>query len=441
MASATSLSFPPDFLWGVATSAYQIEGAWDEDGKGPSIWDVFTHEPGHVYGNQTGDVACDHYHRWRADVELMRQLGVKLYRFSISWPRVLPEGRGRVNAAGLDFYDRLVDALLAAGIQPFPTLYHWDLPQALQDQGGWPRRETVGAFAEYARVVAGRLGDRVRWWTTHNEPFIVAVFGHLTGEHAPGVRDVAAALQAAHHLLLSHGEAARAVRAAAKVPVQVGIALNLIPVHPATASAEDAAAARRMDGLVNRFFLDPLFRAAYPEDLMRYFESAAPTVGPGDLERIAVPLDFLGVNYYSRYVARHDPSAPLEASQVQPEGVEQSLMWEVYPQGIEELLDRLQHEYRPPAVLITENGTPGDDAVDAQGKVDDQPRIDFLRRHLAGVHRALGRGVPVRGYCVWSLMDNFEWALGYRMRFGLIHVDFDTLRRTPKASAVWYGQV
>lgn len=432
--------FPRDFVWGASTSAYQIEGAVDEDGRGPSIWDTFCRRPGVIHNNDTGAVACDHYHRWRDDVQLLRDLGIKAYRFSIAWPRILPEGRGRVNAAGLDFYERLVDALLAAGIEPFPTLYHWDLPQALQDQGGWPLRDTAQAFADYAQVVVQRLGDRVRRWTTHNEPMIVTAFGHVTGTHAPGIQDPAAALRTAHHLLLSHGLAAQAIRASA--PVQVGIALNLQPVDPATPGEADARTARLFDGFANRWFLDPLFRGAYPEDASAAFGPLAPTPQPGDLETIRTPLDFLGVNYYSRMVVRHDPTNPLlQASLVETEGVERSLMWEVHPEGLGRLLERLTREYRPAALYITENGMPLLDQPDAAGAVNDPPRIDFLGRHFDQCRAALAAGVPLRGFFVWSLLDNFEWALGYRMRFGLVHVDFATQRRTPKASAAWYGQV
>lgn len=434
-------SFPRDFLWGAATSAYQIEGAPLEDGKGPSIWDTFSHQSGAIRDGSTGDLACDHYHRWREDIALLREIGVRAYRFSISWPRVLPEGTGRVNGPGLVFYDRLVDALLAVGIEPLVTLYHWDLPQALQDKGGWPWRGIVPIFVEYAQAVVKRLGDRVRRWITHNEPMVVASFGHFTGEHAPGFRDPQLALLAAHHLLLSHGEAVPAIRAAASGPVQVGIALNLQPVFPVSDSPEDTNAARHFDGLVNRWYLDPLFRGSYPEDVLA-------TLGPlfqappHDLERMRVPLDFLGVNYYSRVVVRYDPTIPvLHARQVEREGVERSLMWEIYPQGMGEILDLLHREYRPPAILITENGMPLQDVPGADGKVNDVQRIDYLRRHLTEVQLAMERGVPVRGYFVWSLLDNFEWSLGYAMRFGLVHVDFATQKRTPKASAKWYSRV
>ncbi len=434
--------FPEGFSWGAATSAYQIEGAWKEDGRGVSIWDTFSHLPGRTYHGDTGDVACDHYHRWREDVELMARLGLKAYRFSIAWPRVLPEGVGQINSAGLDFYDRLVDALLERGIEPFPTLYHWDLPQVLQDRGGWPNRDTAFHFAEYARVVAERLGDRVSYWITHNEPFVAAVAGYLRGQHAPGIQDPAAALRAGHHLLLSHGLAVQAVRAAARRPVSVGIALNLSPVHPASEAPLDQAAARRMDGFLNRLFLDPIFLGRYPEDVRRLLGPLFPKVQPEDLQTIAQPLEFLGVNYYSRLVVRHDPSIPLlQALQVQPEGSEYSQMWEIYPPGIYELLLRVWNDYRPPAIWVTENGVCVPDGVDADGRVRDARRIAFLRDHLVQVHRALTEGVPVRGYFVWSLLDNFEWTYGYSMRFGLIYVDYDTLARTVKDSGWWYARV
>jgi beta-glucosidase len=374
-------------------------------------------------------------------VALLRDLRVSAYRFSVSWPRVLPEGTGRVNPAGLDFYERLVDALLAEDIQPWVTLYHWDLPQALQDRGGWPARDTVAAFAAFADVVARRLGDRVRGWITHNEPFIAAIFGHYTGEHAPGLRDIRPALQAAHHILLSHGAAASALRAV-RAEVPVGIALNLQPVHPASGSAEDQAAAGALDGFLNRWYLDPLFRGSYPADLLAALGPLAPVTQADDLARIAVPLDFLGVNYYTRVVARHDPAEPVtRAKVVQPAGAEMSMLWEIYPQGLPELLDRLHREYGPTPLLITENGMPLRDAPDAQGRVDDGPRIAYLRRHLAGVQEVLARGVSVAGYFVWSLLDNFEWAKGYAPRFGLVHVDFERQTRLPKASAAWYREL
>jgi beta-glucosidase len=430
-------AFPEDFVWGVATSAYQIEGAWNEDGKGPSIWDTFVHAPGHVRGGATGDVACDHYHRWREDVDLLRRLGVRAYRFSVSWPRVLPLGRGVINAAGLDFYDRLVDELLQAGVEPWVTLYHWDLPQALQDEGGWPRRETAEAFADYAEVVARRLGDRVRWWLTVNEPSVAAVAGHFTGEHAPGLRDPWATLRAAHHLLLGHGLAVSSLRAAARLPARVGLAAQMMPIHPASDRPEDRQAAQLLDALIHRVFLEPLFKGSYPQELWALVGPLLPEVRPGDLEVVAAPLDFLGVNYYTRGLARHNPAVPLQADLV-PAG---PLEWEMYPAGLEEVLDRVQRDYRPPLVVITENGRALDEPADVQGTPDDAPRIEYLEQHVGVVRRALARGVPVRGYFVWSFLDNFEWACGYQPRFGLVHVDFATLRRTPKASARWYREL
>ncbi len=436
------LTFPPGFTWGAATSAYQIEGAWNEDGRGLSIWDTFTRQPGRVLQSETGDVAADHYHRWQEDVELMAELGLNAYRFSISWPRIQPAGSGEANLAGLDFYDRLVDALLARGIEPYPTLYHWDLPQALQDRGGWPNRETALHFAEYSRIVAERLGDRVTRWITHNEPGIMALSGYLFGAHAPGLQDPFAAAAAAHHLLLSHGLSAQALRQAARKPPQVGIALNLTPVHPATPSPADREAARRFDGFSNRLFLDPLLRGQYPEDVVSLAGGFFPFIQPGDLEVIAMPLDFLGVNYYSRSVVAFHPSFPiLQASVVQPEGSEYSQMWEIYPPGIYELLIRLWREYGVQNLVVTENGIPVPDGVDFDGKVRDERRIRYLRDHLVQVHRAIQEGAPVRGYFVWSLLDNFEWTLGYGMRFGLVYVDFESRKRTIKESGKWYAEV
>ncbi len=436
------LHFPQDFIWGAATSAYQVEGAWKEDGKGLSIWDTFSHRKGKTHNGETGDVAADHYHRWSEDVQLMANLGLKAYRFSMAWSRVLPQGTGPLNPAGLDFYDRLVDALLKHGIEPFPTLFHYDLPQALQDRGGWPQRATAQAFGDYAQVVARRLGDRVNYWITHNEPFVTAILGYLTGEHAPGQRNPWATLRAVHHLLLSHGYAVESLRANSSRPARIGIALNLSPVHPATDSEPDRQAAMRFDGVLNRLFLDPLFKGYYPDDVVRRFRGFMPERKPGDMERIAAPLDFVGVNYYTRSVVRHVWYIPfLQALMVRPPGGEYSPMWEIYPAGLYELLTRLWHDYRPPTILVTENGLPALDTVEADGRVRDGQRIRYLRAHIAQVHRAITAGVPVRGYLVWSLLDNFEWALGYQMRFGLVHVDYATLRRTVKESGWWFARV
>jgi beta-glucosidase len=436
------LKFPAGFAWGTATSAYQIEGAWNEDGKGESIWDVFCRKPGAIRHGHTGEVASDHYHRWQQDIALMKEIGLNAYRFSISWPRVLPAGRGAINSAGLDFYDRLVDGLLAAGITPYPTLYHWDLPQALQKSGGWANRETVYYFGEYAKVIGKRLGDRVTNWITHNEPFVAAVVGHFLGEHAPGVQDPVTTFQVAHHLLLSHGEAVLALRAATPRSSAIGIALNLSPIHPASDSKADQLAARRFDGLLNRMFLDPIFRGQYPEDMLTLFGPLSPRVEPGDLERISVPIDFLGVNYYSRTVVRNGADlAIIQAQQIQPTGSEYSQMWEIYPPGLYELITRVYRDYKPSAMLITENGVPVPDRVDFDGHVRDARRSDYLHRHLVQAHRALSDGVPLHGYFIWSLLDNFEWAYGYDMRFGLVYVDFETQERIIKDSGHWYRRV
>lgn len=440
---ADLLAFPESFIWGAATAAYQIEGAWDEDGKGPSIWDVFCRVPGAIQGGDTGDVACDHYHRWREDVALMRELGLRAYRFSISWPRVLPEGKGKVNRPGLDFYDRLVDALLAAEIQPFVTLYHWDLPQALQEEGGWPVRDTACRFADFAGVVSRRLGDRVRRWITLNEPWVAAYAGYGNGYHAPGIRNPLAAVQATHHLLLAHGLAVPVLRENGDAATRVGITLNLSPVHPASDRPADEEAARRYDGFLNRWFLDPLFRGHYPEDMLEMLGSALPDRYEEDLETIAVPVDFLGVNHYTRTVVADDPdSVVVETREVNPTGRPYTEMgWEVYPEGLYEILTRVHRDYAPPCIYITENGAAFADQVDAEGRVHDAQRVDFLREYIAQAHRALEEGVPLAGYFVWTLLDNFEWAYGYSKRFGIVYVDFATQERIVKDSGIWYRGV
>ncbi|MEH0974316.1 GH1 family beta-glucosidase [Micromonospora sp. CPCC 205546] len=433
---------PPDFLWGVATAAYQIEGAVRADGRAPSIWDTFCDVPGAVDNGDTGAVACDHYHRWPQDVTLMRRLGVDAYRFSVAWPRVRPDGVGRVNPKGLDFYDRLVDALLAAGIRPFVTLYHWDLPQALQDRGGWPERDTAEAFADYAAVVAARLGDRVADWTTVNEPLCVSWIGHLEGRMAPGERDLARAVRASHHVLLGHGLATRAIRAAAARPASVGIVLNPSPCEPASDRPEDVAAARRMDGHVNRWWLDPLHARGYPTDMVATY-GVEPPVRGDDLAVIATPTDYLGLNYYFRQVVADDPAGPPpHARQVAvPGAVCTAMGWETYPAGLEELLVAVTEEYGPTRVLVTESGSAWPDEVTAEGAVEDRERTEHLERHLAACAAAVGRGVPLAGYFVWSLLDNFEWAYGYDKRFGLVHVDYPTQRRTVKASGLRYADL
>jgi beta-glucosidase len=445
------LRFPDGFLWGAATSAYQIEGGVAEGGRGVSIWDTFCQSEGKVFQGHTGDVACDHYHRYAEDIELMRSLGLHAYRFSIAWPRVLPEGKGKINQQGLDFYERLVDALLAAGIQPFATLYHWDLPQALQDAGGWANRETVGAFCEYADAVSRHLGDRVKNWSTHNEPWVVAFSGHQFGCLAPGIKDLANALQVAHHLLLSHGESVPMLRGNGSAGTQVGISLNLIPVEPASTAEADVAAARRKDGYLNRWFLDPLYKGSYPEDMLDFYGELAPVVQRGDMARIAAPLDFLGVNYYMRNVVQDDPQSPVvQTRQVIPDGAEITEMgWEVYPQGLYDLLTRLHADYHPPAIYITENGAAFPDEATPDGRVFDPRRIAYLDAHLRQAHRAIQActehsrrdGVPLKGYFVWSLLDNFEWSHGYSKRFGFVYVFYPTQQRIVKKSGHWYRQV
>lgn len=434
--------FPKDFVWGVATSAYQIEGAWNRDGRGPSIWDTFSHTPGKVFNNENGDVAADHYHRWKQDVALMSELGIQAYRFSTSWTRILPSGDGKVNQKGLDFYSRLVDELLRRGIEPYVCLFHYDLPQALQDKGGWPNRETAFRFADYARVVADSLSDRVRVWFTHNEPWVTAVIGHFIGEHAPGTKDLPATIKALHHVLLSHGLAADAIRSAAKQPVQIGITLNLNPVQPATSSRKDVEAAARGDVFANRVQLDPLLKGTSPmlsSPLAKVL--AGKIIQDGDLQKIR-QLDLLGVNYYTRTVLKHDPLLPVvNFAQVYPEGNEYSMMWEMYPEGMYETL-KMVWDYHPSCrIMVTENGVPAPDGIDFDGRVRDERRIRYLQQHIAQVHRAIEDGIPVEAYFHWSLMDNFEWALGYSQRFGLVYVDFKTQERIIKDSGRWFANV
>jgi beta-glucosidase len=431
--------FPADFRWGCATSAYQIEGAADADGRGESIWDRFCASPGRIRDGSSGRVACDHYRRWPEDLDLARDLGLNAYRFSIAWPRIFPAGRGAANRAGLDFYSRLVDGLLERGLEPWPTLYHWDLPQALQDRGGWKHRDTVDAFAEYAALVGRALGDRVRHFTTHNEPWCSAFLGHREGSHAPGLQAWQTALQACHHILLSHGRAVEALRAASG-GIRAGIALSLHPCRPATDSVADRDATERHDGLRNRWFLDPLYGRGYPSATWERFGRNAPIVRHGDLEAIATRTDFIGINYYfPESIAAAPGEGPLETRVVEDAAVERTAVgWEVCPDGLVQLLDRVRRDYAPPEVYLTENGATYDDEVAPDGSIADLERRRYLQRHLAAVHESISRGVPLRGYFAWTLLDNFEWAEGYTRRFGLTHVDFDTQQRTLKASGHWY---
>ncbi len=440
----SNLTFPEGFLWGVATSAQQIEGSRHVDGRGDSIWDTFASISGKIDDGSNPWRACDHYKRWQEDLELMKQLGIGAYRFSVSWPRIFPGGRGEVNPAGLDFYDTLVDRLLEAGVVPFLTLNHWDLPQVLQDEGGWPERGTVEAFTEYAAAVAGRLGDRVRHWTTHNEPWCVATLGYEEGPHAPGHKNPEEALRAAHHLLLSHGRATAEIRRI--VPAaEAGIVLNLSPAWPATDTEGDVDAARWFDGFFNRWYLDPIFKGEYPEDAIADRISRGhlpgaelPFLREGDLEEISTPIDYLGVNYYSRTMLRADSDGnPVGIPAVPKEELDE-MGWEVFPPGLYDTLQRVHRDYGPPAIYITENGTALPDEPDDEGVVRDGRRIDYMRLHLAEAHRALQSGVPLKGYFAWTLLDNFEWGNGYSKRFGLFRVDFKTGKRTAKESARWY---
>jgi beta-glucosidase len=434
------LEFPAGFLWGAATSSYQIEGAVREDGRGESIWDRFSSTPGRIHDGSTGDVACDHYHRWQDDVRLLGELGIKAYRFSIAWPRIFPEGTGTLNRRGLDFYSRLVDALLAAGITPVPTLFHWDLPQALQDRGGFRERSIAGWFAEYAAAVAGALADRVEFWTTLNEPQVFAVFGHVTGEQAPGLVDLPGYAAVAHHLNLAHGGAVQALRAASS-RLRIGTVMQMPPAHPATPSDADAVAARRFDAVFNRLYLDPVLLGTYPEEALAILAPLSPPIRDGDLGLIHQPLDFIGINNYTRAIIRHAPEYPLFefiSSDERIEGAKYTAMgWEVYPRGLYEALTRMRTEYKNPPVYVTEAGCAFRDRVE-NGRVDDVERVSYLEDYFAAAHRALAEGTDLRGIFVWSLLDNFEWQHGKKKRFGIVYVDYETLTRIPKQSALWY---
>ena len=430
--------FSPNFRWGCATSSYQIEGAANADGRVPSIWDKFANQPGTIRDGSSGAVACEHYRRWPEDLSLARDIGFNAYRFSIAWPRIFSGPGTRPNQAGLDFYSRLLDGMLERGLEPWATLYHWDLPQYLQDRGGWAERATVDAFVEYTDVVTRRLGDRLKNWVTHNEPWCTAVLGNYEGIHAPGLRDLPTALQVCHHVLLSHGRALPVIRA--NVPnARAGISLSLHPVQPESASQEDLDAVRRHDGFRNRWFLDPLYGRGYPADTLALFGAAAPNIEAGDLDEIARPVDFLGVNYYSPETVRDERTAgPLRAQVVMPEGRERTAFgWEVSPDGMRALLSRIGSEYHPSDIYITENGSCYNDRVAPDGSVDDAERLSFLVRHLSALRSVIAEGVPVKGYFAWSLMDNFEWAEGYLKRFGLTYVDFGSQKRTLKTSGKW----
>ncbi len=431
-------AFPEDFVWGASTSSYQIEGAVDADGRGKSIWDIFCRTPGKVKGGDTGDVACDHYHRWPEDVERLQRGGFSAYRFSTAWPRILPTGAGAVEARGLDFYDRLVDGLLVRGVKPWLCLYHWDLPQALQDQGGWLHRDIADKFADYARVVAKRLSDRVRHWAMFNEANVHALFGHGIGSHAPGLTGLSNMLAAIHHQNLAQGRALQALRAEHS-QLQLGTVINVQPARPSSDRDEDRRAAERFDAFWNGAVLDPLFKGVYPAVIAAEF---APLVASGDLATIKRPIDFFGLNYYAPTYVADAPQSLLGAwFGAVPTGTRFTAFgWPIDPSGLADALHRLRDRYGNPDIYVTENGACYDDPVAPDGTVHDDDRVAYLRDHLAAARRALADGVNLRGYFVWSLLDNFEWAEGYSRRFGIIHVDFASLKRAPKASYQWLSE-
>ena len=433
--------FPPGFLWGVATSAYQIEGSPLADGASPSIWHRFSHIPGNVQGGDNGDVACDHYRRWREDVALLRELGVQAYRFSLSWGRLVPGGRGRPNPIGRDFYSRLIDALLETGIRPVVTLYHWDLPADLDDLGGWTNRDSMHWFADYAETAFRAFGDRVPMWATFNEPWMTSDAGYRTGGHAPGHRSIAETGLVAHHLLCAHGAAVERYRATSRGAI--GLVVNLEPKHPATDDPRDAAAAARADAYMNRQYLDPVFFGAYPVELRECFGADWPSHPERDLALIRQPIDFVGVNYYSRGVTRDDPSdLPMRAPRTTVPGVERTgIGWEIYPDGMREILAWVKSRYGDVPLYVTENGAAYDDGAPTGDVVEDPRRVAYLRSHIAAVGAAIAEGVDVRGYFAWSLLDNFEWGYGYSQRFGLVRVDFTTQQRTIKRSGLLYRDV
>jgi beta-glucosidase len=443
------MNFPTNFRWGTATAAFQIEGAASEDGRGQSIWDDFCRKPGAVMNGDTGDIACDHYHRWKEDIKLIKELGIPNYRFSIAWPRILPKGSGKVNQPGIDFYNRIIDQLLDSGIHPLVTLYHWDLPSALTD--AWLNRGVVDAFADYTQIVARAFGDRVKNWVTINEPWCASFLSYKLGIHAPGMHDLYKAFVAAHHLLLAHGKVVPILRSECK-DAHVGIALNLSPFYPFTDSPADCEAARYGDGELARWFLDPLYGRKYPTDIIAdmqkagIFKSSTPEfIHPGDFEIIAAPMDYVALNYYSRNVVKANPNHSEDPSRFEfgsnPSVPRTDIGWEVYPPGLYEVIARVHNDYRPQEIIISENGASYADGPDSDGSVHDQRRIDYLDAHIRQVGKAIEAGIPVSGYYLWSLMDNFEWSMGYSQRFGIIHVDYETQKRTIKDSAFWYSEL
>ena len=434
--------FPQNFIWGAANAAYQVEGAAAEDGRSPSIWDVFSHQKGKVFRGDTGDIACDQYHRLDADLDLMSEMGLQLFRFSAAWSRVMPEGTGAINEKGLDYYERMVDGLLARSITPMLTLYHWDLPQVLQDLGGWGNRDVVQHFADYAGVVNKRLGDRVAYWCTVNEPWCTAFLGHRDGIFAPGLRDEALAVKVVHHQLLAHAFATERLRADG-AKGKIGLVLNLVSEHPASDDPRDVAASKRQDGIENRIFLDPLFKGHYPQDLVDFYRPHTDFgfVADGDLERISRPIDYLGVNFYESHLTSAHPTDPLKATFIYPGDRHTAMGIGFNPEGFLDVLTRLRREYTTTPILITENGMAFSDYVDPNGEINDIDRIEYWEEHLSALKAAMAEGVEVQGYIAWSFLDNFEWQAGYSVRYGMVFVDYGTQERKRKASGKWYRQV
>ncbi|PKN98547.1 MAG: beta-glucosidase [Chloroflexi bacterium HGW-Chloroflexi-4] len=441
--------FPKEFKWGTATSSYQIEGGADQGGRSPSIWDEFSHRTGTIRNNENGDIACDHYHRWKEDIHLMKELGYKAYRFSVAWPRILPDGRGRINQQGIDFYNRLIDEMLQSDIEPYLTLYHWDIPTKLK--GAWLNRDSAYAFEEFSDVCALSFGDRVKNWMTINEPICASFLSYTWGHHAPGMSDPYQGLVAAHHLLLSHGLAVKAIHARYS-DAEIGIALNPASIYPLTDSTADHSLVNQVETLHNHWFADPIYKGSYPAEAVQAYirkgvlKNENPDfIQSGDMQLISAPTDFLGINYYTRQVFHTDqPNSSAEISFKSlpaPKDNQTEMGWEIFPQGLFDLLQKIYQEYKPTKILITENGASYSYAPDNFGKIDDSKRIEYLDMHLQTVAKAIQAGIPVKGYFLWSFMDNFEWAQGYSQRFGLVYVDYKTQKRTPKASAYWYGKV
>ncbi|HUO36240.1 MAG TPA: GH1 family beta-glucosidase [Candidatus Acidoferrum sp.] len=434
--------FPKDFFWGASTAAYQVEGAWREDGKGESIWDRFSHTTGTIKGAFTGDVACDSYHRYMEDIALLKEMNQKSYRFSVSWPRIQADGTGSPNQKGLDYYSRLVDALLEAKIRPLTTIYHWDLPQALEDKGGWPNRETSDRFTDYSEIVAKSLGDRIDTWAIFNEPYIFTALGYYTGEHAPGRTNVADFLRATHVVNLAQGKAFRAIKAA-RPKARVGTAFSTTYAQPKTDSPADKEAAERYHALANVWFLEPALRGEYPKILATQITPEMLGIQPGDMDTVKAPLDYLGINYYTRTIVSDADEMKMLHLHTGPghQGPKTEFAWEVWPDGFYQLLTRISNDYEKPPIEVTENGCSYGDTPDANGRVTDKRRIEFCRGYIGAVARAMRDGADIRGYSHWSLLDNFEWAEGYTQRFGLSFVDFRTQERTLKDSGKWYGQL